>query len=512
MALTETSNTLPEPAMDVAAEDGQPARRLPFTFAKRHGILLQETDDSEIIAVCRPGLDLLILAEVRRFAGAPLKLKRVSSDEFDAALQLTYEAGSSETMQAMEGLEGETDLFSVAQALPEPSDLLESDDDAPIIRLINAVLTQAVKENASDIHIEPYENRLVVRFRVDGILREVLQTRRAVAPLVVSRVKVMSRMDIAEKRLPQDGRISLRIAGRAVDVRVSTIPSGYGERVVLRLLDKQAGRLELEHLGMSEPARNTIDDLIHRPHGIILVTGPTGSGKTTTLYAALGRINDNSRNIMTVEDPIEYHIDGIGQTQVNTKVDMTFARGLRAILRQDPDVVMVGEIRDLETAEIAIQASLTGHLVLSTLHTNTAVGAVTRLRDMGVEPFLLSSSVIGVLSQRLVRMLAPDDKEAYTASEYECQLLKRDPSDPPTLYRPRREVASIGGGYRGRSGIYELVTIDDSLRTMIHDGASEHEMERHARTCSPSLRDDGCRKVLEGVTTVEEVLRVSRAD
>jgi len=512
MAILETTSS----AMELAAEDGGSApesvRRLPFAFAKRHGVLLQESNDSEAVAVCRPDMDLMILAEVRRFAGIPLKLKRVSTEEFDAALQLTYEAGSSEAMQAMEGLEGETDLFSVAQALPEPSDLLESDDDAPIIRLINAVLTQAVKENASDIHIEPYENRLVVRFRVDGVLREVLQTRRAIAPLVVSRVKVMSRMDIAEKRLPQDGRISLRIAGRAVDVRVSTIPSGYGERVVLRLLDKQAGRLELEHLGMSEAARHTIDDLIHRPHGIILVTGPTGSGKTTTLYAALGRINDNSRNIMTVEDPIEYHIDGIGQTQVNTKVDMTFARGLRAILRQDPDVVMVGEIRDLETAEIAIQASLTGHLVLSTLHTNTAIGAVTRLRDMGVEPFLLSSSVIGVLSQRLVRVLAPEYKEGYSASEYECQLLKCDPANPPTLYRPRREVAAEGGGYRGRTGIYELVTIDDTLRSMIHDGAGEYVMERHARTHSPSLRDDGCRKVLEGATTVEEVLRVSRAD
>src|SRR5690606_18318954 len=315
----------------------------------------------------------------------------------------------------------------------------DSDDEAPIIRLINALLTQAVKDNASDIHIEPYENRLVVRFRIDGVLREALTTRRAVAPLVVSRIKVMSKLDIAEKRLPQDGRISLRIAGRAVDVRVSTIPSGHGERVVMRLLDKQAGRLTLEKLGMSAEDQATMDELIHRPHGILLVTGPTGSGKTTTLYAALERINDASRNILTVEDPIEYHIDGIGQTQVNTKVNMTFARGLRAILRQDPDVVMVGEIRDLETAEIAVQASLTGHLVLSTLHTNTAVGAVTRLRDMGVEPFLLSSSLIGVLAQRLVRVIDPAHREAYRASEYECRLLGVDPANPPTLYRASDE-------------------------------------------------------------------------
>ncbi len=291
-----------------------------------------------------------------------VKLERVDEPEFDALLRTAYEGGNSATMQAAEGLEESTDLAHLAQELPDQADLLESEDDAPIIRLINAVLTQAVKENASDIHVEPFENRLVVRFRVDGVLREVLQSKRAVAPLVVSRIKVMSKLDIAEKRLPQDGRISLRVAGRAVDVRVSTIPSGHGERVVLRLLDKQAGRLDLTALGMEKQTEKMIDDLIFKPHGILLVTGPTGSGKTTSLYAALERLNDNTRNIMTVEDPIEYYIDGIGQTQVNTKVEMTFARGLRAILRQDPDVVMIGEIRDLETAQIAVQASLTGHL------------------------------------------------------------------------------------------------------------------------------------------------------
>jgi general secretion pathway protein E len=344
---------------------------------------------------------------------------------------------------------------------------------------------------------------------VDGVLQEVLQTRRALAPLVVSRIKVMSKLDIAEKRLPQDGRISLKIAGRAVDVRVSTMPSGHGERVVLRLLDKQAGRLDLASLGMDDTSQQLMDELIHKPHGILLVTGPTGSGKTTTLYAALERINDNSRNIMTVEDPIEYFIDGIGQTQVNTKVEMTFARGLRAILRQDPDVVMVGEIRDLETAEIAVQASLTGHLVLSTLHTNTAAGAVTRLRDMGVEPFLLSSSLIGVLAQRLVRVLDDDTKVPYVARDYECRTLKMDPENPPTLYRPGENDAT---GFRGRTGIYEIITIDDTMRTMIHDGASEQNLEKYARTLTPSIRDDGRRRVLNGDTTLEEVLRVTRAD
>ncbi len=302
----------------------------------------------------------------------------------------------------------------------------------------------------------------------------------------------------------------MRVAGRAVDVRVSTIPAGHGERVVLRLLDKQAGRLDLGSLGMDPETQHIMDELIHKPHGIILVTGPTGSGKTTTLYAALERINDNTRNIMTVEDPIEYYIDGIGQTQVNTKVEMTFARGLRAILRQDPDVVMVGEIRDVETAQIAVQASLTGHLVLSTLHTNTAVGAVTRLRDMGVEPFLLSSSLIGVLAQRLVRVLNPDSRQEYVGGEYERRLLNVSADDPaPHLFRPGNDAA---GGYRGRTGIYELVSVDDTMRTMIHDGAGEHELDRYARTFSPSIRDDGRAKVLAGETSLEELLRVTRED
>jgi general secretion pathway protein E len=282
--------------------------------------------------------------------------------------------------------------------------------------------------------------------------------------------------------------------------------------VVLRLLDKQAGRISLDGLGMDPEAQKVIDRLIHRPHGIILVTGPTGSGKTTTLYAALERINDDTRNIMTVEDPIEYYFDGIGQMQVNTKVDMTFARGLRAILRQDPDVVMVGEIRDLETAEIAVQASLTGHLVLSTLHTNTAVGAVTRLRDMGVEPFLLSSSLIGVVAQRLVRVLDTDTRVPYKASEYECGLLDADPAAPPTLYRAVDPQSGEGHGYRGRTGIYEMVSVDEEMRRMIHDGSGEHELERYARQNSPGIRHEGLKKVLDGTTTLEEVLRVTRAD
>lgn len=490
-------------------EAAEAERVLPFSFAKRHGVLIREIVDGVADAVYRAGTTPLSLAEARRFAGVKLKLTRVDAETYDNILQQTYEQGSNKAMAMVGDLDGQTDLLQVAQELPEPSDLLESDDDAPIIRFINAVLTEAVKDNASDVHIEPFENRLGVRFRIDGVLQDVLQTRRALAPLVVSRIKVMSKLDIAEKRLPQDGRISLKIAGRAVDVRVSTMPSGYGERVVLRLLDKQAGRLDLASLGMEQQSMDIMDQLIHRPHGIILVTGPTGSGKTTTLYAALERINDYSRNIMTVEDPIEYFIDGIGQTQVNSKVSMTFAKGLRAILRQDPDVVMVGEIRDLETAEIAVQASLTGHLVLSTLHTNTATGAVTRLRDMGVEPFLLASSLIGVLAQRLVRVLDDDTKVPYTARDYECERLRIDPTNPPTLYQPNEKE---GTGFKGRTGIYEMIAVDDTMRGMIHDGASEQELERYARTATPSIRADGRRRVLDGTTTVEEVLRVTRAD
>lgn len=512
MAITADANPSPSLQGSPVPEAQVAVRGIPFPFAKRHGVLVEAIDNGTARVVHRTDVAPEALLETRRVLGLTLTVRAVTNDEFDTLLQQAYEEQTNNAMQMMEGLDEDVDLFSVAQALPEPEDLLESEDDAPIIRLINALLTEAVKENGSDIHIEPFENRLIVRFRVDGVLRVVLESRRAVAPLVVSRIKVMAKLDIAEKRLPQDGRISLRIAGRPIDVRVSTIPSGHGERVVLRLLDKQAGRLELEHLGMPESTRALVDELIHVPHGIILVTGPTGSGKTTTLYAALARLNDRSRNIMTVEDPIEYYIDGIGQTQVNTRVDMTFARGLRAILRQDPDVVMVGEIRDLETAEIAVQASLTGHLVLSTLHTNTAVGAITRLRDMGVEPFLLSSSLLGMLAQRLVRILCLECKQPYIAGERECKALDLPRARPPTLYRPVGCEHCNRSGYRGRTGIYEMVVVDEHMRSMIHDGTGEQELEHYARTKTPSIRQDGRRLVLAGETSIEEVLRVTRED
>ncbi len=483
--------------------------RLPFAYARRHGVLVTAIEDGRARTLCRQDVSALTLAEVRRHLAMPLQVELVTDEEFDRLLQKSYEHGSS---QAMQLVGDELDLSRIAQEMPEPEDLLESEDDAPIIRLINALLTEAVKENASDIHIEPYEHRLVVRFRVDGVLREVLEPARVLAPILVSRIKVMAKLDIAEKRLPQDGRISLKIAGRAVDVRVSTLPSAHGERVVLRLLDKQAGRLDLKHLGMSPRDLETIDRIIHRPHGIILVTGPTGSGKTTSLYAMLTALNDKQANIMTVEDPIEYHIDGISQTQVQGKIDMSFARGLRAILRQDPDIVMVGEIRDLETAEIAVQASLTGHLVLSTLHTNTAIGAVMRLRDMGVEPFLLASSLIGVLAQRLVRLLCARCKTPYDPAPRERATLGVADDQPLTLYHGTGCKACNFSGYRGRTAIFELIEIDDTLRTMIHDGRSEQEMETYARTKGPSIHQDGVRRVLAGDTTLEEVLRVTHEE
>ncbi len=497
---------------DVTTLLEQPAqRRLPFAFARRHGVLLLERG-GELRLALREGAALTAVQEAQRVVGMRLPMQWLAQADFDQALGAAYQHDSSAAMLMVEGLGNDLDLASLADQIQETEDLLEQEDDAPIIRLINAILGEAIAENASDIHIETFEKRLVIRFRVDGILREVVQPKRELAALLVSRIKVMAKLDIAEKRIPQDGRISLRVGGREVDIRVSTLPSANGERVVLRLLDKQAGRLTLRHLGMNEQDRRQLEQAVKKPHGIILVTGPTGSGKTTTLYAALTTLNDRTRNILTVEDPIEYHLEGIGQTQVNTKVDMTFARGLRAILRQDPDVVMVGEIRDQETADMAVQASLTGHLVLSTLHTNSAIGAVTRLVDMGVEPFLISSSLLGVLAQRLVRVLCNDCKRAYNADAAECELLGVSPAEAPTLYHAEGCEQCRGLGYRGRTGIYELVLFDDTLRTMVHTRASEQDMLRHARELGPSIREDGLRKVREGVTTIEEVLRVTREE
>ena len=487
--------------------------RLPFAFARRFGVAFDGSPpagDGSVPLVCRQVPSLTTLAEVRRFAGCRLTLDVIGEERFETRLAEIYAGDTIEAKEMVEGLGDDLDLVRLADSVPETEDLLEQEDDAPIIRLINALLAEAIREDASDIHIETFERDLVVRFRVDGVLREAVRPKRAVASLLVSRIKVMAKLDIAEKRVPQDGRIALRIGGREVDVRVSTLPSAHGERVVLRLLDKQAGRLTLPNLGMRADVLERLREVVHRPHGIFLVTGPTGSGKTTTLYASLTELSTRTMNILTIENPIEYNLTGIGQTQVNEKADMTFARGLRAILRQDPDVVMVGEIRDLETAEIAIQASLTGHLVMSTLHTNTAIGAVVRLVDQGVEPFLVASSLVGVLAQRLVRKLCEECKVEADPDAFERRFLGE--TGAATVYRAVGCEACGQSGYRGRTGIYELVVLDDRMRELIHDRASEQALSQYARTRFPGMREDGRAKVLQGLTTVQEVLRVTLED
>ncbi len=485
---------------------------LPFGFAKRHSVLINKEAEQQYTLHCTDTVSSDALLEIRRILKAPFTIEVHSADAFEELLTEAYQRDSSEAKQLMEDIGNEVDLYSLADEITETEDLLENEDDAPIIKLINAMLSEAIKENASDIHIETFENALKIRFRVDGILREVLKPNRKLASLLVSRIKVMAKLDIAEKRIPQDGRISLRIGGRAVDVRVSTMPSSHGERVVLRLLDKNAARLDLKDLGMTDENREKFAELIDKPHGIILVTGPTGSGKSTTLYAGLTQIDCHERNILTVEDPIEFAIEGIGQTQVNTKVDMTFARGLRAILRQDPDVVMVGEIRDLETAQIAVQASLTGHLVLSTLHTNTASGAITRMEDMGVEPFLLSSSLLGVLAQRLVRTLCPHCRESHLPDDKELKLLALKEDNLQPIYRAVGCSECNFKGYKGRTGIHELLVVDEKVRELIHNGKGEQAIEKYVRKHTTSIRQDGFNKVLAGITTLEEVLRVTRED
>ncbi|WP_448216647.1 type II secretion system ATPase GspE [Endozoicomonas sp. 2B-B] len=506
--MTDTAS-LPE---DQASQNqGLILRRLPFTFAKRHGVVLVWEQEQPVLYFRSvPSAD--IFSEVTRISCQSPVYRKVGADRLSEVLSECYHNDSSEALQNAAGISDDLDLSSLAEAVPVTEDLLEQSDDAPVIRLINALLTEAIKEGASDVHIETFENVLVVRVRVDGVLREILSLQRTLAALLVSRIKVMARLDIAEKRIPQDGRISLKVAGKEVDVRVSTLPSSNGERVVLRLLDKAAGRLELKHLGMENQDLQCVSSLLAKPYGIILVTGPTGSGKTTSLYGCLTSLNDKCRNILTVEDPIEYNLEGIGQTQVNTKVDMTFARGLRAILRQDPDVVMVGEIRDTETAEIAVQASLTGHLVLSTLHTNTAIGALTRLQDMGIEPFLLSSSLLGVMAQRLVRVLCNQCKQPYQPDEAECRELGVELANAPELYHAKGCKDCNHSGYRGRTGIYEVVMVDEQVRRMIHAGEGEQVITDYVRKSSPGIREDGAKKVLAGLTTLEEVLRVTQKD
>ena len=479
---------------------------LPYAFAKAHHLLLED-DGQQLMLWAAETTPASALSEVTRLYDVA-QFERESSATLGQRIAVAYAGGESSAAAVIGEVESGVDLSRMMQELPAVEDLLEAANDAPIIRMLNALLTQAAKDGASDIHIEPYERHSSVRFRVDGTLREVVQPNRALHAALISRLKIMAELDIAERRLPQDGRISLRIGTRAVDVRVSTLPSAHGERAVLRLLDKSQGRLSLEALGMQGEVLARFQRLIEQPHGIILVTGPTGSGKTTTLYAALSRLDASRSNIMTVEDPIEYELAGVGQTQVNAKIELTFAKALRAILRQDPDVIMIGEIRDFETAQIAIQASLTGHLVLATLHTNDATSAVTRLTDMGVEPFLLSSSLLGVLAQRLVRKLCLYCK---SASDFPAMVSDARQSEPSVQYHPAGCEHCGQTGYSGRSGVFELLVTDDALRAQIHNRASEADIRTAALAGGMTLmRDDGERLVQLGITSREELLRVTR--
>ena len=471
---------------------------LPYAFAMANGLLLEvlsEQDGDRATLWATPGVSPAALSEVmRKFTVHAIEQE--PSETLSQRIATAYAAGGGSAAAVVGEVESAVDLSRLLQDLPAVEDLLESSNDAPIIRMLNALLTQAAKDGASDIHIEPYERSSAVRFRVDGTLREVVQPNKALHAALISRLKIMAELDISEKRMPQDGRISLRIGGRAVDVRVSTLPSAHGERAVLRILDKgDANKFTLEALGMSGDSLSRFKRLLRQPHGIVLVTGPTGSGKTTTLYAGLSTVDAATTNVLTVEDPVEYELHGIGQTQVNAKIELTFAKALRAILRQDPDVIMIGEIRDFETAQIAVQASLTGHLVLATLHTNDAPSAVTRLTDMGIEPFLLSSSLLGVLGQRLVRKL--------------CVHCKRQ--DGGGKWHPVGCTECGMSGYKGRTGVYELMVADDEIRGLIHAQAAESKLFEVAQLSGmQTMREDGDRLVAEGVTSLEEVLRVTR--
>jgi general secretion pathway protein E len=466
---------------------------LPYAFAKAHTLLLED-DGQRLVLWAGETASPSALAEVTRLFDVAV-FEREPSATLAQRIAAAYAGGEGSAAAVIGEVESGADLSRMMQDLPAVEDLLEAADDAPIIRMLNALLTQAAKDGASDIHIEPYERSSTVRFRVDGTLREVVQPNKALHAALISRLKIMAELDIAEKRLPQDGRISLRIGGRAIDVRVSTLPSAHGERAVLRLLDKTESKFTLEGLGMGPEVLSGFNRLIQQPHGIVLVTGPTGSGKTTTLYASLARVDTATTNVLTVEDPVEYELPGIGQTQVNPKIELTFAKALRAILRQDPDVIMIGEVRDHETAQIAIQASLTGHLVLATVHTNDAPSSVTRLIDMGVEPFLLSSSLLGVLAQRLVRRLCPhcrrqgDDGRWHPVGCPECGHT----------------------GYKGRTGVYELMVVDPAVQALIHERAPEQQLVAAARAAGlRSMREDGERLVREGITSPEELVRVTR--
>jgi general secretion pathway protein E len=484
--------------------------KIPLPFAKSNVFLPLRKENNELMGAVADSRGIFALRDLARSLN--LKPHPVQADEtiiIDAINRIYSQ--TSRVDEVMGDIQGE-DLSMIATEFESPTDLLELTEEAPIIRLLNAMLMEAAKEKASDIHIEPYEKGIDVRFRVDGILRKVLSPPKIIHDALISRIKIVAGLDIAEKRLPQDGRIQLLVGGKNIDIRVSIIPTALGERAVMRLLDRQSGILSLEMLGLEDAILLSLKSALSRQNGIILVTGPTGSGKTTTLYASLIRLNTEDRNIITVEDPVEYQLSGIGQMQVNPKIDLTFAAGLRSILRQDPDIMMVGEIRDLETAEIAVHASLTGHLVLSTLHTNDAPSAATRLIDMGIEPFLVASSLVCVLAQRLVREICPHCRESYEPTTQELSYLAVDP--PPTeLYRGKGCDKCLGKGYLGRIGIYELLEITPEVRTMISERKDAQTIKAAAlRSGFKPLHNNATDKILKGITTIEEVMRVTLKD
>lgn len=490
------------------------AGALPIQFARKHTLFSFRDPADGVLRVAVHRLDGEVLGNVATFFGQPVLPVLSTRRTISEAINRTYERSSESAGEAIESLES-GDLTLRAADLDEPQDLLDASDEAPIINFVNSVLYEAVKDRASDIHFEPFEGDLSIRYRVDGVLHSAHNLSKKHHSPILSRVKVMANLDIAEKRLPQDGRIRIKIAGKDIDIRVSTVPTSFGERAVLRLLDRSQVLLGLEEIGMAKDHLRAMERITHLSHGITLVTGPTGSGKTTTLYAALTRINSADKNIITVEDPVEYQLQGISQIHVNPKINLTFANGLRSILRQDPNVIMVGEIRDLETAQIAIQASLTGHLVFSTLHTNDAAGAVTRLIDMGVEPFLVASSVTSILAQRLVREICPHCKEQYDPLPEEVEEVGIDKGEIPSggLWRGAGCPKCIGTGYLGRTGIYELLLVTDDIRSAILKNPDSQSVKKVAFDQGMrTLRKDGALKVREGITTIEEVLRVTREE
>ncbi len=485
-------------------------RSLPFSYLKNNQLLPVNNRNGKLTAYICDHRGLFALRELAKTHKAEPDPIHTNPEHITELInQIFSQLGSAQDV--MDRIE-DNEFSSVATEFESPKDLIELTEEAPIIRLLNALIQQAIKEKASDIHIEPYEKDLEVRFRIDGILRKVITPPKIIKDALVSRVKIMAGLDIAEKRLPQDGRIRLIAGGRDIDMRVSIVPTTHGERAVLRILDREQGLKGLWELGLSKQQERIIENLVKRPNGIILVTGPTGSGKTTTLYAALNRIDRDERNIITVEDPVEYQLKGVGQIQVNPKIGLTFASGLRSILRQDPDVIMVGEIRDVETAEIAIQASLTGHLVLSTLHTNDASSAITRLLDMNIEPFLIASSLTAVLAQRLVRTLCPQCRESYTPTAEESSYFDHQ-IKPSSLNKGRGCGYCADSGYSGRTGIFELLRVDNEVRRLITSRMDSQTIKDYTlSTGMPSLFSDGLLKASQGITTLEEVLRVTLRD